>query len=29
VLGYLLFHTSGALLEQVILSFMWGIVVTG
>ena len=29
VLGYLLFHTSGALLEQVILSFMWGIVVSG
>jgi MFS family permease len=29
VLGYLLFHTSGALLQQVILSFIWGIVVSG
>jgi DHA1 family inner membrane transport protein len=29
MLGYLLFHTSGALLQQVILSFMWGVVVSG
>jgi MFS family permease len=29
VLGYLLFHTSGAVTEQVILSFIWGVVVSG
>jgi len=29
VLGYLLFHTSGALTPQVILSFIWGVVVSG
>ena len=29
LLGYLLFHTSGAVLQQVILSFMWGVVVSG
>jgi len=29
VLGYLLFHTSGALLSQVILCFIWGVVVSG
>jgi predicted MFS family arabinose efflux permease len=28
-LGYLLFHTSGALLEQVVLSFIWGVIVSG
>ena len=29
VLGYLLFHGSGALLPQAILSFVWGVVVSG
>jgi len=29
VLGYLLFHTSGAMLPQMILSFSWGVVVSG
>ncbi len=29
VLGYLLFHTSGALVPQIILSFIWGVVVSG
>jgi predicted MFS family arabinose efflux permease len=29
VLGYLLFHTSGAVLSQVILCFIWGVVVSG
>ena len=29
VLGYLLFHTSGAISEQIILSFIWGVVVSG
>lgn len=29
VLGYLLFHTSGALSQQIILSFTWGVIVSG
>jgi hypothetical protein len=29
VLGYLLFHTSGAVTQQIILSFIWGVVVSG
>ena len=29
MLGYLLFHTSGALSQQIILSFIWGVVVSG